>query len=89
MKYNYELSWVYHYDNNRCSTTYIQRADSYAEHKKLRIIGNTNGPLSCLMKYICLDVDFLLVDCHMSLSMSDQKLLASFCRRKQIHIIVI
>lgn len=82
-----DLTWIY--SRNEDHRLYIQRVKRYAIQKELRIIGITDGNIAHLMKTICPDVNYLLIDRGEVLSMSEQRILACFCRRKQIHMIVI
>lgn len=85
--YHDDLTWIYSHNENH--SLYIQRVKQYAKIKELKVIGTTDGNVAHLMKYICPDVHYLFIDRCEVLSMSEQRLLASFCRRKQIHMIVI
>jgi len=82
-----DLIWVY--TRNEDHRLYMQRVKHYAKQKELTIIGITDGNIAHLMKTICLDVNYLLIDRCEVLSMSEQRVLSCFCRRKQIHMIVI
>lgn len=82
-----DLTWLYAYNENH--SLYTQRVNTYIKNKELRVIGQTTGNIITLIKYICPDVNYLLLDRCIFMTMSDQRLLSSFCKRKQIHIIVI